>query len=104
MGAVREDGNSMLKMGCVGAFVLTKALTSVRFSNGCVAVPLRCGEPLGYFDWAMLGQLAGGATTSLALFGSVALALEYACDKGWVGRFPSLPRQVNVTKSSNLIF
>ena len=63
--AVRTDGNPQLKQGVVGAFVITRTLGAVRVSPGCSAIPLSCGEPLSYFDWAMLGQPSLGRSLSV---------------------------------------
>mgnify|MGYP004174665089 CR=1 FL=1 len=47
----------------VAAFALTRGVGLVRVSPGCDAIPLSCGAPLGYLDWAMLGQLASGVAS-----------------------------------------
>jgi hypothetical protein len=64
-------------------------LTFVKASPTCLAVPLRCGAPLEYLDWAMLGSLGAGVVTSFVAFGAAARAIEVASTKGWVRRFPS---------------
>jgi len=45
--AVRQDPNPQLKQGVVGAFVITRALSMLQASEGCTALPLSCGAPLG---------------------------------------------------------
>ena len=81
------DDNPMLNQGVVGAFVLTRTLSNVQVSNTCQAVPLRCGEPLGYVDWNMLSQIAWNGIESAAMFGVTALAMDYAYEKGWINKF-----------------
>lgn len=86
--AVREgDDNPMLKMGVLSAFVLPRALFLVQLPAECSALPLACGEPLGYFSWVMLAQVAwqlfvGGVALGGALYG-----LERAFDVGLLRRF-----------------
>lgn len=87
--AVREDENPQLKQGAVGAFVAVRILSRIQTSTSCIALPLRCGEPLSYFDWAMLAQLSVGAVESAAIFGAAAAAIEALVSKGWLRRFPS---------------
>eukprot|EP00587_Corethron_hystrix_P010896 CAMPEP_0113305020 /NCGR_PEP_ID=MMETSP0010_2-20120614/4800_1 /TAXON_ID=216773 ORGANISM="Corethron hystrix, Strain 308" /NCGR_SAMPLE_ID=MMETSP0010_2 /ASSEMBLY_ACC=CAM_ASM_000155 /LENGTH=202 /DNA_ID=CAMNT_0000159327 /DNA_START=167 /DNA_END=775 /DNA_ORIENTATION=+ /assembly_acc=CAM_ASM_000155 len=86
---VREDTNPMLNQGVVGAFVLVRTLPRVIVPNSCSAVPLRCGEPLGYFNWGMLGQSALGFVESAALFGAVAFAMDYCFEKKLIDKFRS---------------
>mmetsp|Transcript_52366 Transcript_52366/g.126711 ORF Transcript_52366/g.126711 Transcript_52366/m.126711 type:complete len:331 (-) Transcript_52366:2383-3375(-) len=81
------DDNPMLNQGVVGAFVLTRTLSNVQVSNTCQAIPLRCGEPLGYVDWNMLSQITWNGIESVAMFGVTALAMEYAYEKGWISKF-----------------
>jgi len=87
--AVREDANPQLKDGCVGAFVLVRTLATVRVPDGCAALPLSCGPPLGYLDWSMLGQIAQGGIESAAAFGATAMAIEILAARGLLGKFPS---------------
>ena len=87
--AVRGDENPQLRMGVVGAFALTRALARVRVSDACDAVPLRCGEPLGYLDYDMLVQIAGGVVESGVAFYAASLAVDYGAERGWLQRFPS---------------
>lgn len=84
-----EDDNDMLNMGVVGAFVVVRTLSRIRVPTYCTAVPLDCGDPLGYFDYDMLGQLALNGLESAALFGGAAAAMEYAYDKKWISKFPN---------------
>lgn len=67
---------------------MTRALASVKTSPACLAVPLRCGPPVGYFDWSMLLSLGVGLATSFVAFGAASRTLEYALEKGWLKRFP----------------
>ncbi|GKY92452.1 hypothetical protein MPSEU_000215700 [Mayamaea pseudoterrestris] len=86
---IRQDvSNSQLNQGVIGAFVLTRTLTSIHVPSYCLAVPLDCGAPFGYVDWNIIGQgmLNGGA--SAAIFGATAAAIDKAMDKGFLSRFP----------------
>ncbi len=71
----------------VGAFILAKSFSRIRVSYYCDG--LYCGEPLGFMDWTMVQQFSLSCFENLALFGAVAITLEYACFKGWV----SYPKQ-----------
>ncbi|CAJ1411096.1 unnamed protein product [Effrenium voratum] len=83
------DDNPMLKAGVAGAFALPRALFLVELPTNCQALPLNCGEPLGYFSWSMifqaLWQLFVGVTVLFfALYG-----LERAMGVKFVQRFSS---------------
>jgi len=84
-----EDDNDMLNMGVVGAFVITRTLSRIQVPSYCTAVPLDCGDPLGYFDYDMIQQLFLNGLESVAMFGGAALAMEYAYSKKWIGKFPN---------------
>lgn len=84
--AVRTDDNPMLKMGVVGAFVITRAWALLDAPATCAAIPLNCGPPLGYFSWDMIfaGLLASAQTASACA--AAAFALEVCFDKGLILR------------------
>ena len=84
-----EDDNPMLNQGVVGAFIVVRTLSRIRVPEYCTAAPLDCGDPIGYFDWDMLGQLALNGLESVALFGGAALAMEVAYNKKWISKFPN---------------
>ena len=86
--AVRRDNNPQLRQGVVGAFAITRSVATVRVSSECLAVPLRCGPPLSYLDYAMLGQLVSGLVVSGVAFGAAAAAIDAGVDRGWLKRFP----------------
>ena len=86
--AVRRDNNPQLRQGVVGAFAITRAVATVRVSDECLAVPLRCGPPLSYLDYAMLGQLASGLVVSGVAFAAAGYAIDAGVDRGWLKRFP----------------
>ena len=92
---VREDSNPQLKQGCIGAFVLTRALPQVQVPSTCTEFPLNCGPPFFYLDWGMLTQLISVAAESLCVFGGVAFAFEYLSNRRIIGRFPSSPKNEN---------
>ena len=85
--AVRADGNPQLKQGVVAAFVVTRTLGAVRVPSYCPAVPLQCGEPLGYLNWDMLEQIGSYGVESAAAFGATAVTIEWLCDRRLLGRF-----------------
>ena len=84
--AAREDESEMLKQGVVGAFAVTRASAGTQASASCTALPLSCGAPIGYASWEMIAQGAGVGAESLLAFGGSALALEYACSRGWLSK------------------
>ena len=84
-----DDDNPMLNMGVVGAFVLVRATSRVSVPGYCTALPLDCGEPLGYLDYELIRQLGLGGAEGIALFGGAAMAMEYAHGKGWISKFPN---------------
>jgi hypothetical protein len=86
--AVRRDANPQLRQGSVGAFAITRAVATVHVSDQCLAVPLRCGAPLSYLDYAMLGQLASGLVVSGVAFTAAAAAIDAGVERGWLKRFP----------------
>jgi len=86
--AVRaNDNNPMLNQGVVGAFVVVRTLANIQVTDTCLSVPLRCGPPLGYFDWNMIQQAAWGGAESVALFGATSLAMEFAFRQNWISKF-----------------
>ena len=88
---LREDTeNAMLKQGAIGAFAITRALAAVRVSDACASPPLMCGPPLGYLDWAMCGQIAGGLVTAGAAFAGAAAAVDYATEQEWIEKVPPI--------------
>ena len=74
---VRNDDNPMLKQGCIGAFALIRALSSMQVTK------------LWTPDmWLQLGIYFG---ESFIAFAFAAAALEFAWDKGWGHRLTYLP-------------
>ena len=84
---IREDENDMLNQGAVGAFVFVRTLSRIQVPVYATAAPLTVGDPLGYFDWNMLQQASLSGLESAALFGGAALAMDYAFEKGFIGKF-----------------
>lgn len=85
--AIRNDSNPMLNQGVIGAFVVVRTLSNIRVSDTCSAIPLQCGEPLGYLNYDMLAQAAIQGAESAVLFGAVALAMDFAFELGWITKF-----------------
>ena len=84
---IRADDNPMLNQGCIGAFVLVRTLSKIQIPSYCSAVPLDCGNPLGYFDWDMISQAGLSGLESAALFGAAALAMDYCFENKLVSKF-----------------
>ena len=84
---IREDDNDMLNQGAIGAFVLVRTLSRIQTPPYCTAAPLSCGDPLGYFSWDMINSGILSGLESAALFGGAALAMDYAFEKGFIGKF-----------------
>ena len=84
---IRTDDNPMLNQGCIGAFVLVRTLSKIQIPSYCSAVPLDCGNPLGYFDWDMISQAGLSGLESAALFGAAALAMDYCFENKLVSKF-----------------
>lgn len=85
---IREDTNPQLKEGVVNAFILTRTLSRIVVPTYCTPIALDCGEPLGYLDWAMIGQLAINGIESYCLFGAAAVAVETLIDRKIISKFP----------------
>mmetsp|Transcript_2727 Transcript_2727/g.4051 ORF Transcript_2727/g.4051 Transcript_2727/m.4051 type:complete len:215 (+) Transcript_2727:41-685(+) len=84
----KDDNNEQLNQGVIGAFVVTRTLCKIQVPSYCSAVPLECGDPLGYFDWSMISQAALNGLESAALFGGAALAMDECFRRGWITKFP----------------
>ena len=84
--AVREDDDDQLRMGVVGAFALTRALSSVTVSETCSYAPLRCGPPLGYLDYHMAYQLLSALAESGIAFYAAAAAIDWAAQRNYLKR------------------
>mmetsp|Transcript_137828 Transcript_137828/g.344054 ORF Transcript_137828/g.344054 Transcript_137828/m.344054 type:complete len:132 (+) Transcript_137828:128-523(+) len=90
----RGDDSADLRLGVLGAFALPRALFLVQLPAECTPAPLACGEPLGYFNWAMLSQVAWQLFTGgSALLGSL-YGLERAFGVGLIRRFSGFGPQV----------
>lgn len=86
--AVREgDDNPMQKLGVLAAFVIPRALFMVQMPASCVAAPLNCGPPFGYFSWSMLAEVAKQLVIGGASIGGALLGLERAFAVGFIRRF-----------------
>jgi len=83
----KNDNNPMLNQGVVGAFIIVRSLSNIHVTDSCQSIPLRCGPPLGYFDWNMIEQGAWNGIESVALFGAAALAMEFAFQQKWISKF-----------------
>lgn len=84
-----EEKNTLLPIGVIAAFVIVRAVSRVRVSYYCDSVPLYCGNPIGYFDWDMLGQMLFSGLEGAVLFGATAAAIEFCYDKGYISRIDS---------------
>eukprot|EP00751_Fragilariopsis_kerguelensis_P037840 CAMPEP_0170936306 /NCGR_PEP_ID=MMETSP0735-20130129/19688_1 /TAXON_ID=186038 /ORGANISM="Fragilariopsis kerguelensis, Strain L26-C5" /LENGTH=310 /DNA_ID=CAMNT_0011340327 /DNA_START=134 /DNA_END=1064 /DNA_ORIENTATION=- len=79
----KNDNNPMLNQGVVGAFIIVRSLSNIQVTDSCQSIPLRCGPPLGYFDWNMIEQGTWNGIESVALFGVAAGAMELAFQQKW---------------------
>ena len=70
----------------MGAFVAVRTLAHITPSAACSPVPLLCGPPLLYADWAMIAQGVATAAPAGVAFVAAALALEAAGNAGLVQR------------------
>lgn len=52
--AIRRDNNPNLKQGVIGAFVITRAVATVKVADICTSIPLNCGPPFYFFTDDML--------------------------------------------------
>lgn len=85
---VRQDDNPQLNQGVVGAFVVVRTLSRLKIPEYCTALPLQCGSPLGYLDWAILSQIAVNGIESAIIFGAAASAVDWAMEKKFLSKFP----------------
>lgn len=86
--ATRKDSNPNLKQGVVGAFAITRTLNLIRIPSSCTAMPLNCGEPLGYISWEMIGQAVTYGSASFFAFGITAFILEACFNNKIISKFP----------------
>lgn len=82
-----EESNELLPLFVISSFVLVRTLSRVRVSYYCDAIPLNCGAPFGYFDFAMSQQALFSGLESLFLFGAAASAMDYCYKKGFISRY-----------------
>jgi hypothetical protein len=83
---VREDANEMLKMGAIGAFSLTRALSAIDVPSYCTSIPLNCGPPFGYADFSMLVAGGGSFIESFVCYSASSLAIEKCFENGVIKR------------------
>lgn len=65
-----------LKQGVVGAFTLTRALSSIHVPDTCTPLPLECGTPFHYFSTSMLAEGLSVGFESLLGYGAAAIVLN----------------------------
>ena len=82
-----EESNELLPLFVISSFVIVRTLSRVRVSYYCDAIPLNCGAPFGYFDFAMSQQALFSGLESLFLFGAAASAMDYCYKKGFISRY-----------------
>jgi len=51
------------------------------------------GEILGFASWSMAGELAVNYVESMALFGTVAMAMDMAVERRWIRLFETNTRK-----------
>jgi hypothetical protein len=69
------------------SLILVLVLLNVRYTLHTHTI-ITGGAPLGYFDWAMIGQLLANGAESAAMFGATAFAMDYCMEKGYISKFP----------------
>ena len=87
--SMRQDvQDSKLSFNVFAAFVVVRSLGRVTIPYECSALPLQCGEPIGYMNWSMMNDLGINMLESVALFGVVGLVMESLLKQKWIRQFP----------------
>ena len=88
--AIRRDNNPNLKQGVIGAFVITRAVATVKVADICSSIPLNCGPPFYLFtDQMLLTGLLNFAEAGLC-FGGAAYLMETLFVSGALSKFPKM--------------
>ena len=88
--AIRRDNNPNLKQGVIGAFVITRAVASVKVSDICTSIPLNCGPPFYLFTGEMLGTGLEHFFEAGLCFGGSAYLMETLFKSKILSKFPKM--------------
>ena len=88
--AIRRDNNPNLKQGVIGAFVITRAVASVKVSDICTSIPLNCGPPFYLFTGDMLGTGLEHFFEAGLCFGGSAYLMETLFKSKILSKFPKM--------------
>ena len=88
--AIRRDNNPNLKQGVIGAFVITRAVATVKVSDICTSIPLNCGEPFYLFTGDMLANGVEHFIEAALCFGGSAYLMETLFKSGALSKFPKM--------------
>lgn len=88
--AIRRDNNPNLKQGVIGAFVITRAVATVKVVDICSSIPLNCGPPFYLFtDQMLIGGLINFGEAAIC-FGGAAYFMETLFKSGALSKFPKM--------------
>jgi hypothetical protein len=88
--AIRRDNNPNLKQGVIGAFVITRAVATVKVSDICTSIPLNCGPPFYLFTGDMLGTGLEHFFEAGLCFGGAAYLMETLFKSKILSKFPKM--------------
>ena len=88
--AIRRDNNPNLKQGVIGAFVITRAVATVKVSDICTSIPLNCGQPFYLFTGDMLANGVEHFIEAGLCFGGSAYLMETLFKSGALSKFPKM--------------
>ena len=88
--AIRRDNNPNLKQGVIGAFVITRAVATVKVDDICSSIPLNCGPPFYLFtDQMLIHGLVNFAEAGIC-FGGSAYLMETLFKSKLLSKFPKM--------------
>lgn len=88
--AIRRDNNPNLKQGVIGAFVITRAVATVKVDDICSSIPLNCGPPFYLFtDQMLIHGLINFAEAGICFAGSAYL-METLFKSKALSKFPKM--------------
>ena len=88
--AIRRDNNPNLKQGVIGAFVITRAVASLKVADICTSIPLNCGPPFYLFTGDMLATGLEHFFEAGLCFGGAAYLMETLFKSNALSKFPKM--------------
>jgi hypothetical protein len=88
--AIRRDNNPNLKQGVIGAFVITRAVASLKVADICTSIPLNCGPPFYLFTADMLATGLEHFFEAGLCFGGAAYLMETLFKSNALSKFPKM--------------